>query len=71
MKVLYSPHAKKRLLDRKISGAEVLLTLFEPDNQVYAERSRIIANKKFKSYTLEVVYVVEDNDIIIVTLYYL
>lgn len=47
------------------------MTLVEPDNKVYSERNRIVSNKRFKDYTLEVVYVVENNQIVIITLYYL
>ena len=71
MQIQYSPHAKKRLLERNIHKAEVILTLTKPDNKAYIERNRIIANKQFKSYTSEVVYVVEEKRIVIITLYYL
>lgn len=71
MKIQYSPHAKKRQKERKVVASEVLSTVTNPDNLVYGDRNRIIANKKFKSYTLEVVYVVEHKQIIIITLYYL
>lgn len=71
MQIKYSPHAKKRFVERKIIGAEVMLTLVEPDNKVYSERNRIVANKRFKDYTLEVVYVIENNQIVIITFYYL
>lgn len=71
MKIKYSFHAKKRLKERKINKAAVLQVLAKPDNKVCVERNRIIANKEFEGYNLEVVYVVENNRIVIITLYYL
>ncbi|MEK7617711.1 MAG: DUF4258 domain-containing protein [Patescibacteria group bacterium] len=75
MRIKYSPHARKRLRERKINQDEVLIVLHHPGNKIYASRNRsrnrIIANKKFNSYTLEVVYVIENEQTIIITLYYL
>jgi len=69
MQLKYSPHAKKRLRQRKISKILVLKTLANPDKKVLSYRNRFIVNKKFKSYTLEIVYVIEDGQIEVITLY--
>ena len=50
MRIKYSPHARKRLRERKINQDEVLIVLHHPGNKIYASRNRsrnrIIANKK-------------------------
>ncbi len=71
MKIKYSPHAKKRLKERKINKSGVTLVLTKPDNKVFGGRNRIIVNRKFKDYTLEAVYVIEGGEIIVITLYYI
>jgi Domain of unknown function (DUF4258) len=71
MEIVYSQHARKRMNERKISKVAVYTTLVNPDKKLLAERDRAIARKKFKNRTLEVIYVVENNKIIIITLYYL
>lgn len=71
MKFLLSPHAKKRKRERKIDKAEIQKTLLKPDNLAYADRGRVVVSKKFNQRILEVIYVVENKKIVIVTLYYL
>jgi hypothetical protein len=71
MKIVYSPHALKRLKQRKILVVEVLKTLKNPDNEFDSARNRKIVNKRFSRRTLEIVYVIENKTLIIITLYYL
>lgn len=71
MKIKYSPHAKKRLRQRRISKIQVQLTLADPDTTASVDRNRLIARKKLNGKTLEVIYVKEKDAIIIITLYYL
>jgi len=71
MEIIYSPHAQKRLRERKISKVVVVLAVQNPDNQLLGERNRVIVQKHFGTRTLEVIYVVEANKIVIITLYYL
>ena len=70
MKIKYSPHARIRLRERDISVAQVRLTLANSDSVGKVDRNRLIARKKLNGATLEVIYVVENNQIIIITLYY-
>ena len=71
MKIKYSPHARKRLKERSIVLAHVRATLLRPDLISRADRDRTIVRKKLKGKTLEVIYIIENNEIMIVTLYYL
>lgn len=71
MKIIYSPHAKKRLRERKISKATVILAIKDPDKELLGDRNRIITRRRFGNRILEVIYVKENNQIIITTLYYL
>lgn len=71
MKIIYSPHAQKRLWERKISKDAVFLTIQSPDQQTLADRGRMIVRKNLGNRILEVIYVIENNKIIVITLYYL
>ncbi len=71
MEIIYSPHAKKRLRERKISKAAVIQTIKKPDKELSSDRNRIIAQRYFGNRILEVIYVKENNQIVIITLYYL
>ncbi|GEM_PF-1466977 len=70
MKIKYSPHAKTRLRQRYVTKSQVRLTLLNPDSTSQADRDRFITRKKLNGKTLEVIYVVENNHLVIVTLYY-
>jgi hypothetical protein len=71
MKIKLSPHSKKRIKQRKIKVAEIRLTLISPDRKFFVGRNRIIVRKKIRQKELEVIYVIENRTIVIVTLYYL
>jgi len=69
MEIIYSPHAKKRLRERKISKTAVILAINNPDKELLGDRNRIIARRRFGNRILEVIYVKENNQIVIITLY--
>ena len=71
MEIIYSSHAQKRMRERKISKTDVVLTIRDPNKQTSADRNRIIIQKKFGIRTLELIYVIENSKIIVITLYYL
>lgn len=70
MKIKYSPHARIRLLERKITRKQIRLTLLNPDSVSQVDRNRLVARKKLNGKTLEIIYVIENKKIIIITLYY-
>ena len=69
MKIKYSPHARKRLAQRKIKPGDVEMLIHRPDSIVSADRNRQIARKKIKDKILEIIFVEENNQIVIITLY--
>jgi hypothetical protein len=71
MRFRLSPHAKKRIKERKVKKSEIAQALARPDRTTYGDRNRIIVNKKFNQKILEIVYVIENKGIIVITLYYL
>jgi hypothetical protein len=71
MRFRLSSHAKKRIKERKVRKSEIAQVLARPDRTTYGDRNRIIVNKKFNQKILEIVYVIESKEIIVITLYYL
>ena len=71
MKIVYSPHAQKRMIERRISKSQIRLTLLDPDLVLQSSRSRLIARKQFGPTTLDIIYVVEHNQTVVITLYLL
>ena len=69
MELIYTTHAKERMLQRSISTREVEQAIIDPDIQT-ALVSRIIMVKYLQGRRLEVVTARKDNKIIIITTYY-
>ena len=69
MELIYTTHAKERMLQRSISTREVEQAIIDPDIQT-ALVSRIIMVKYLQGRRLEVVTTRKDNKIIIITTYY-
>ena len=69
MELIYTTHAKERMLQRSISTREVEQAIIDPDIQT-ALVSRIIMVKYLQGRRLEVVTTRRDNKIIIITTYY-
>jgi hypothetical protein len=70
MEIIYSPHAKKRMIERGISDSDVKETLNFPEYTL-TRGKEIEAYKKIKDKMLKVVYVPLNKFINIITLYYL
>ena len=69
MELIYTSHAKERMLQRSISTHEVEQAINNPDIQT-ALVNRIIMVKYLQGRRLEVVTTRKDNRIIIITTYY-
>lgn len=71
MKIVFSDHAKEQLKERKIPKRFVLDTISNPEDQEKGYRGRSLLRRQFDGKILEVVMVVEDEQLIIITQYYL
>jgi hypothetical protein len=68
MKIVLSPHAKDRLLERGIKEEQIRETLFSPDVRVptkHRRRKRVM--KAFGNRTVDVIYEERFDKIIVVT----
>lgn len=71
MKIIFSDHAKRQNLFRKIPKKSILETLKNPDTVVRSFRNRRLRQKRFGDKILEVVTITEENTVTIVTQYWL
>lgn len=71
MKIVFSDHAKKQRIERKIPIKNVLETIKNPQNKFNSFRNRQLFQRKFGDKILEVVTAPEEKTTIIVTQYYL
>ena len=70
MKITFTSHAQYRLMERKISLANVRDAVLN-SNIFSAEGGLLRARKKFDGKILEVVYKKSKSDIVVITAYYL
>ena len=69
MIIIFTNHARKRMKERRISRAEVAITVRHPD--VIEENNGIqIFRKRYKLSSLEVVTEVKKGKLIVITLYW-
>lgn len=71
MKIIFSDHAKKQRIERKIPLKDVLETIKKPQNKLKSFRNRQLLQRKFGDKILEVVTSQEKDITTIVTQYYL
>lgn len=71
MKIIFSDHAKSQRIERKISKKFVLETVKNPQTRLKSFRNRTLLQKRFSDKILEVVTVIEDNNLVIITQYWL
>ncbi len=69
--IIYTKHSETRLLQRNIEKKKIQKTILNPDKKITSFRKRWLARKKFADLELEVVFIPEDNDFIIITAYWL
>jgi len=67
MKVKYTRHAKRRMKWRKISKEEIEKTLEVPDRTESCGEKRVNAFKSLGKRLLKVSYVIEANEIVIIS----
>ena len=68
--IILTKHVKDRMKERGISKRDLESVLSNPD-RIQRENDRIIASKKINEEKLEVVYVIENHNKIILTCYYI
>jgi len=71
MNIIFTNHAKYRINERKISVILVRQVVKNPDKKKLDEYGMIVVTKQFGKKSLEVVYKIQGNNIIVITAYYL
>jgi len=67
--IIFTKHAKDRLIERGISEKQIESVIANPDYAGRAFDNKLVARKKIGTKTVEIVYAVEGNNIIIITCY--
>ncbi|MCX6818641.1 MAG: DUF4258 domain-containing protein [Candidatus Aenigmarchaeota archaeon] len=70
MKIIYTDHAKDRITERFIKKEWVRKALKNPDRLIDIEYGRKQAIKKINGNKISVVYVEENHDMIVITVYW-
>ena len=70
MKIVYTNHAEERLLHRGIKRELIRKVINKPDKLIDAKYSRKQAIKKINSDKVSVIYVEENNKIVVLTVYW-
>lgn len=68
---VYTQHAKLRLQQRKINNAEIESAVLSPNEILPSFGNCRIARKRIEAETLEVVFKSKNEDIVIITAYWL
>jgi hypothetical protein len=71
MNVIFTNHSKYRINERKISIINVRQAVKSPDSKKIDEYGMIVVTKQFGKRSLEVVYKIQGNNIIVITAYYI
>lgn len=71
MKIKFTFHARKRIFERGIKIIEIKQTILNPDYKRHTFDNKILARKYFSGEILEIIYLQEENTIIIITAYFL
>jgi hypothetical protein len=69
--IKFSQHAEAQLKTRNISHNRVKQTISKPEKVSKSYRGRKVLNRKYNSKILEVIIREGENDIIVITAYYL
>jgi len=70
--IIFTKHAKIRMLQRKISEEEIKSAIQSPDKKVEESfKGRLTIRKKFSKGVLEIVYKESPKEIIIITCYWI
>lgn len=65
--IILSDHAKIKIKQRKLDRIKIIKTINNPDKVLNSYGNRKIVERNFGKLSLRVIYVKEDNEIIIVT----
>lgn len=71
MKVIFSGHGKKQRVERKIPRKYILETANNPERIGHSFRDRKLHQREFGDKILEVVTILEEDNLIIITQYWL
>ncbi|KPK75080.1 MAG: hypothetical protein AMJ89_04915 [candidate division Zixibacteria bacterium SM23_73] len=71
MEIIYTDHTRIRMNQRDITEADIKMTLGSPDQIFPSFGGRKCARKMIKGETLEVVFVKENDQTIVITTYWL
>jgi hypothetical protein len=67
MNLIYTVHAKSRMMERGISEADVEAVLSRPDSVDEGRDEALIATRKISSKRVKIIYRFEGNNTIIIT----
>lgn len=67
MKIIYTLHARMRMLERFVAEKDVELILSDPDFVKEGRNKTLIASKRVDSKTIKVIYSLQGNKVIIIT----
>ena len=67
MRIVYTDHSARRMSDRGISKLMVEETLKSPDRMSTGYNNRSIAFKSFKEGIVKVIFFIENNDFVVIT----
>lgn len=67
MKIVFSDHAELKIRQRKLSRANILDTIAEPDSVVPSRGGREVLLKKFRTNYLHVIVKRERSAIVVIT----
>ena len=71
MKVIFSEHARKQNLRRKIPTRSIIETVKNPEDVIDSFRNRKLRRKKFGDKILEVATITEEDTLTVITQYWL
>ena len=71
MKIVFSDHAKKQRVERKIPKKYILETIQNPQNKLKSFKSRELRQREFSGKILEVVIITEEGITTVITQYWL
>lgn len=71
MKIIFSDHAKKQLIERKIPKKIVLETVKNPQKKIKSYKNRELRQRQVSGKILEVVTITEEDIVTVITQYWL
>lgn len=69
--IKFTIHARERLTERGIKISDIKQAVLYPDYKRHTFENKILVRKSFSKETLEVIYIQNGNNILIITAYFL